>query len=256
LEFSKFRLDEREYDQQARQYKTVAQPVTEAFLDWIDDHAGAVTALATIAIGGFTYVLAQVTERQARLALAGVELAQREFEATHRPWLGVTGPNQITVEIGPVGVAAEVEYVLENTGDTPAVDVLLSGALFTRVREPDIAAIQDGYLTNFANVSKTGIPKPQTQIVFSKKTDTYRGSFKKALIEVERERPGDGIYMFLFVCTFIYVSSFDKSRLYHTACVHSFQTRITDDQIQSAKAGTSSLRVVDLVRWQVGWSCA
>jgi len=62
------------------------------WIDWIfgvwkfhDDHNGAVTAVATIAIALFTIVLARVTGQQARLTRQSIDLARAEFVSTHRP---------------------------------------------------------------------------------------------------------------------------------------------------------------------------
>src|SRR6266496_910438 len=53
--------------------------------DSLERHNGAVTAVATVFIGVFTWVLACVSGRQARLTRESIELAREEFIATHRP---------------------------------------------------------------------------------------------------------------------------------------------------------------------------
>jgi hypothetical protein len=54
-------------------------------VDLLQAYNGAVTAVATIAIGIFTYALVRVTNRQARLTRESIDLARQEFIATHRP---------------------------------------------------------------------------------------------------------------------------------------------------------------------------
>lgn len=54
-------------------------------IDFLQTYNGAVTAVATVFIGLFTCVLAKVTGRQARLTRESIDLARKEFIATHRP---------------------------------------------------------------------------------------------------------------------------------------------------------------------------
>jgi hypothetical protein len=53
-------------------------------IDFLQAYNGAVTAVATVLIGIFTYVLARVTGRQARLTRDSIELANKEF-GRHSP---------------------------------------------------------------------------------------------------------------------------------------------------------------------------
>lgn len=59
------------------------------FFGWLvgflQTYNAAVTAVATFAIGVFTALLVWVTNRQARLTRDSIELANKEFLATHRP---------------------------------------------------------------------------------------------------------------------------------------------------------------------------
>lgn len=86
-------------------------------IDFLEKYNGAITALATIAIGVFTFVLVIVTRRQAKLTRESIDLARAEFISTHRPkirikhvWLVALGSNHpVTVEI-----------VYANVGDAKA----------------------------------------------------------------------------------------------------------------------------------------
>ena len=52
---------------------------------FLDDHNGSVSAAATAVIALLTLMLVIVTNRQARLTRASIDLARQEFAATHRP---------------------------------------------------------------------------------------------------------------------------------------------------------------------------
>jgi hypothetical protein len=54
-------------------------------IDFLQAYNGAVTAVATVCIGVFTYVLARITHRQAKLTRESIDLARDEFVSTHRP---------------------------------------------------------------------------------------------------------------------------------------------------------------------------
>jgi hypothetical protein len=54
-------------------------------IDSLEKYNGSVTAVSTVFIGVFTWVLAKVTGRQARLTREALALARDEFIATHRP---------------------------------------------------------------------------------------------------------------------------------------------------------------------------
>jgi hypothetical protein len=56
---------------------------------FLQTYNGAVTAVATVFIGIFTWVLACVTGRQARLTRESIDLARQEFIASHRPLLAI-----------------------------------------------------------------------------------------------------------------------------------------------------------------------
>jgi hypothetical protein len=83
----------------------------EAYVNFLETYNGAVTAFATVLIGIFTWVLAHVTNRQARLTREAIELANKEYISTHRPRI-------VLRDIHLIG--EDVLYMLVNAGDTPA----------------------------------------------------------------------------------------------------------------------------------------
>jgi hypothetical protein len=84
-------------------------------IGFLQMYNGAVTAVATVFIGVFTWVLACVTGRQARLTRASIELVRNEFISTHRP--------RIILRDVCMGSGREVFYMLVNRGGTKATVV-------------------------------------------------------------------------------------------------------------------------------------
>jgi len=56
-------------------------------ISWLESHNGAITALSTVVIAGFTSALFFVSRRQARLIDDQIRLARDEFHASHPPKL-------------------------------------------------------------------------------------------------------------------------------------------------------------------------
>jgi hypothetical protein len=87
--------------------------VLRAILQFLQDYDGAVTAAATIVVAFFTYCLVVVTNRQARLTRAAIELGNREYVSTHRPKLRVRKIRLgTTVPDRPIAIS----YVVANVG--------------------------------------------------------------------------------------------------------------------------------------------
>jgi hypothetical protein len=96
---------------------------------FIDKNDPAITALATAVIAIFTIVLVFVTNRQAKLTRDGIELARKEFIATHRP--------KIIIRFiqGPFMDDNGHQFAwisLVNIGDTPATIEEIGHDLATR----------------------------------------------------------------------------------------------------------------------------
>ncbi len=84
----------------------------------VNDLAVLVTALATIAIAGFTFSLKRSTDKLWEAGEKQLRLAREEFISTHRPKLIV----RQFVFIKPIpGQPLKVEFSIVNTGDTEAV---------------------------------------------------------------------------------------------------------------------------------------
>ncbi len=78
--------------------------------------SGALTAIATVFIAGFTARLWISTNKQARLTRRAVKLARDEFRATHRPRIKI-----ISVDSDIKDETIEITIYCVNAGDTPAV---------------------------------------------------------------------------------------------------------------------------------------
>jgi len=110
---------------------------------FIDENNGTLTALATIAIAGFTLILWQATSRQARLTREAIELGNKEFNVTHRPQIIVRTFEQCT-EIGSGLLGASITYI--NIGSSPATIVELRGKILW-----DIGGLRPGILEMVAS---------------------------------------------------------------------------------------------------------
>jgi hypothetical protein len=108
------------------------------FLDSLEQYNGAVTAVATVFIGIFTWVLAWVTSRQARLTREIIDLAREEFVSTHRPKIIVRGlefAGGIPGGEKPIKVA--FRYV--NAGDTKA-EITTIGSKLMHMFKPTLSS--------------------------------------------------------------------------------------------------------------------
>jgi hypothetical protein len=86
----------------------------------VDRHNGFFGLLATLVIAAFTVVLAFVSNRQARLTSAAIEVARDEFNATHRPRIILR-----EAIISPVleGEPVVILFHLANIGETEGIIV-------------------------------------------------------------------------------------------------------------------------------------
>jgi hypothetical protein len=94
------------------------------WLDWLDAHNGAVTAVATIFIAFFTIALAVVSWRQARLIKQQIVLGTDEFRATHRPRLRIRSI-AFDWQRTPDAERPRVHFAIVNTGETTASEIEL-----------------------------------------------------------------------------------------------------------------------------------
>lgn len=99
-------------------------------IDFLQSYNGAVTALATIAIGIFTLALVCVTNRQARLTRKALELGNKELSVTQRPWMMLVEARGGQIVVTPEQATLFVRFTLKNTGNTPAMAVRIHAELF------------------------------------------------------------------------------------------------------------------------------
>ena len=103
--------------------------VTDFFwcvISFLQTYSGAVTAIATIAISIFTYFLVRVSNRQARLTKAIIELTNK-YVSTHRPILRIRRitltdfHERIGIDEICHGDKVFIKIVVVNAGCTPAI---------------------------------------------------------------------------------------------------------------------------------------
>jgi hypothetical protein len=93
-----------------------------ALVDVLQAYNGAITAIATVIIGCFTYVLAIVTNRQAKLTARSVRLAERALVELEGPILQVIDIFvSITNPLSNDDLGHTSHYKIKNYGRTPAV---------------------------------------------------------------------------------------------------------------------------------------
>src|ERR1700728_761515 len=80
-------------------------------------NSSTITAIATAAIGYFTYTLYTTSAEQSRLTRESIELARQEFVATHRPKIIVYG---MEVSLPGEDKPRHVHFRYVNAGDTDA----------------------------------------------------------------------------------------------------------------------------------------
>jgi hypothetical protein len=90
-------------------------------IDFLQSYNGAVTALATVAIGIFTLCLVAVTNRQARLTKRTADIAERALVDLERPILQIIEPFQSMGHmLSDEPDAISTHYKIANFGRTPA----------------------------------------------------------------------------------------------------------------------------------------
>jgi hypothetical protein len=86
-------------------------------------NASIITALATAAIGYFTYTLYTTSTEQARLTRESIDLARQEFISTHRPKILVYGFSFFGAALEraeDIDDPVRISFRYVNTGDSPA----------------------------------------------------------------------------------------------------------------------------------------
>jgi hypothetical protein len=95
----------------------------------LDAIAAPLTALATVAIGYFTWTLWRATTQQGRLTQQSIDLARDEFNATHRPKI-IVRSFQIGDHDLPAGKQINFIFFAQNIGDSAAKIIEVHSATF------------------------------------------------------------------------------------------------------------------------------
>jgi hypothetical protein len=117
---------------------------------FLESNSGTLTAIATIAIAGFTIALWRATTKQGEITTDALNLATQEFVATQRPKLRIRLLKMRKLEIGkPI----HIEFVLFNVGSTGAKDI---GADIT-IRVKDVPVWDGKRLTKYDDRASQGL---------------------------------------------------------------------------------------------------
>jgi hypothetical protein len=134
-------------------------------IGFLEKYNGAITALATVAIGIFTLVLVIVTRRQAKLTRESIDLARTEFISTHRPIVRVRRVylSAFAARFGADNIShgdnVEVELIVSNAGDTNAHIVDSRYRLyFFQTTAPEDDSLQGEYPRKIINEKITLAP--------------------------------------------------------------------------------------------------
>lgn len=112
--------------------------ISMCVLNWLETYSGAITAVATIFIGLFTFTLWRSTKKLWNATNSAVALARSEFNASHRPKIRVKHVwlKKPIEELLPV----IIDLVIVNTGDTPAIVTALRHAIHIMNRHNSLPA--------------------------------------------------------------------------------------------------------------------
>jgi hypothetical protein len=231
-------------------------------LGFVDTHNGAVTAIATIAMAGFTAALLFVSLRQSHLTRSMVDLARDEFEAEHRPWIAlrdlyVSGPIFIGNDVG-----IPIELKLENVGGAPALgfftyfDILA----FERASGPRIDGALKAQIKKFARERKTpalgdGLP---FGVVFPKDTLQHVDT---VLVGVEKFRQINAreneINLSIIIVGTIFYSSPHGSSQHFTTFTYNMRLVGMSSRIRPSEFGDFDdvpMENVSTTKLHIGWT--
>jgi hypothetical protein len=213
-------------------------------LIFADEHNGSIAALAGVAVAIFTAVLWVSTDKLWRLG-------NREFEATHRPWLAIRDARLIgRVLLDATTITVKAQFLLENTSDVPALDVALSGALCPEIEPGLIIELRSRAISQYAASFIDGLP-PQNQVIFPDEKAPYSGELKMEYTDATAEL----VRNLLIVAVFVYESKIGGKRtVYYTSGVYSIELPIDEDTLGSARSGTGHLLNAKLERHSIGWT--
>jgi hypothetical protein len=158
----------------ARQYvwkalQTVGRGLA-ASLRWIDTHNGLLTAAATVAIAFLTYYVARFTYEQGQITNRQLAV----MEADQRPWIATTIEPAESLAIGPDSARLKFKYSLENTGRTPAFNV---------VPIPEIIAQMSGGYPQYLSLQQPFMPPINPIVEVKKSCDKYGPDINKFIAE-------------------------------------------------------------------------
>ena len=240
--------------QAARGARAAEQGAIEAYFQV---RAVAFQCLLLILAFGAALWAAWEARKGAKAISEQVTLANKDFEATHRPWIAVRNATLRSpgIHIGIFSIELDIEYAIENTSSVPAIDVLATGVITPRAMEFDIGQMQRQLIETYKEMNRVAAT-PQEQIVFpSEKTD-YRINVEMTWWNVEEKTEVSPIDLsdLLVTVVFIYFDPGERCIMRETRCTHRVTSVIGDEDVNAARHGTGVLKDGHIGKWRMGWS--
>jgi hypothetical protein len=179
----------------------IARPI-QWLIDWLDGHAGLVTAVATAVIAAFTVSLAIDSARQAGITNKQLSVMQDQLDAmkrAERPWISVEDVKaSAPFVISDKGITFTFALTARNVGHAPAMFALLTAKLF--VRSPDAHEVFDAWL-ECAEARKRDVSIARNgTTIFPNQTSPMSMWFRLTRFHVDRLTKEDAATMMLAGC--------------------------------------------------------
>jgi hypothetical protein len=184
---------------------------------FIHEQRDALTAIATIFIAWFTFTLWSATRGQLAVLQGSIELSRQEFDAEHRPWIAIRDIKlRQSVTIDKLAIAFTVDIAVENTGRTPAIDLMMFGGSAPTTEPIDVQTALDELIAKYE--VRGELP---SETVFPQEKTTYQAQVGQAIHRHAIIAEGEKKYLWDTVSwgAFFYKSAFDK-RLRYTSFVY------------------------------------
>lgn len=170
-----------------------------AVICFLQTYNGLVTAIATVAIGGFTWALARVSRTQSNLTRDSIKLTRDMFAADQRPWLSLESPE---IFISLDRESALIWFDVRNAGKSVATHVELRASI-APVNFPDIFRKRGG---DFCIALTAHSNRPEWQYIISPNESVTISNGDDLYIE----NPSSGNFFELNYCVTYAASGIDR----------------------------------------------
>jgi hypothetical protein len=198
---------------QCSDYDIVSAVFGRAFV-FADEHSGLMAALAGAVVAVFTGVLWVATHKLWLASERQTALARDEFDAAHRPWIAIRGANAIgSVVINNLAIVFKLLIEVENTGSTPAIEVVLFGGSAPMTEEKDIPTLMRELISQY-ELNRT-LPN---EVIFPSEVTAHQAAFGQGIVRHRVDVEGEARYFWDTAVwgAFFYKSAFDGRLRYTT----------------------------------------